>query len=88
MDEMEYWEERATLEHHIRKEKTKLELAMLHEQMRPSVLLKPYLFIRNGVWYAFKDENVDNGLTGSGSSAYEAMEDFDKNYYKKLPPIE
>lgn len=47
----------------------------------PSVVWKPRLFIDGNQWCALYGENIQDGVAGFGSTPYEAMRDFDKNWH-------
>ena len=51
---------------------------------RPSILLRPKLFIDGGQWCALYGDNIQDGLAGYGDSPAGAMHDFDCNWTKKL----
>jgi hypothetical protein len=54
------------------------------EIARPSVILKPAVSIDGNQWCVLYGENLQDGLAGFGDSLAEAMEDFDKEYNKKI----
>lgn len=53
--------------------------------MRPSYYFKPRLSIDGNKWCALYGENLQDGVAGFGASPQEAYEDFDRNWYSKLP---
>ena len=54
------------------------------DQRKPSVLFRPSIYIDGNQWCALYGKNIQCGVSGFGDSPAEAMEDFDKNWYKKL----
>lgn len=52
---------------------------------QPNVIYKPKLSKDGNQWCALFGENLQEGVCGFGDSPAEAMWDFDKNWYKKLP---
>ncbi len=58
-----------------------------NEQLNPSVLYKPALSVDGDQWCALYGENLQEGVSGFGNSPAEAMEDFNKAWYAKLPEI-
>lgn len=54
----------------------------------PSVIWKPRLFIDGNQWCALFGEDLQSGVAGFGDSPAEAMWDFDKTWYAKLPITE
>ncbi len=55
------------------------------EYERPSVLFRPTLSIDGDKWCALFGENLQDGVAGFGDSPAEAMYDFDREWFKKLP---
>lgn len=51
---------------------------------RPSVLLRPKLFIDGHQWCALYGENLQDGLAGFGDTPAGAMYDFDINWTKSI----
>jgi hypothetical protein len=61
------------------------EACATYEKMgNPSVLYRPHLSIDGDQWCALYGENLQDGVAGFGSSPYEAMLNFDENWYRKL----
>lgn len=52
----------------------------------PHVLMRPSLSIDGNQWCALYGDDLQNGLTGFGASPAEAMDDFNKNWRRKLKP--
>ena len=50
----------------------------------PSVLYRPRLSIDGDQWCALYGDNLQDGVAGFGSSPAEAMQDFNRNWHKKL----
>lgn len=50
----------------------------------PHSLYRPRVYIDGDKWCALYGENLQDGVAGFGESLAEAMEDFDKNWVKKL----
>ena len=55
------------------------------EYERPSVVFKPRLLMDGDQWCALFGLNLQEGVAGFGKSPAEAMWDFDKKWYEKLP---
>lgn len=55
------------------------------ELARPAVIYRPTLSIDGNKWCALYGPNPMEGVCGFGDSPAEAMWDFDKNWYAKLP---
>ena len=51
----------------------------------PHVLMRPSLRIDGNKWMAHYGEDLQNGVAGFGDSPSEAMADFDREWWKKLP---
>lgn len=60
------------------------ELAASDIKLKPHYLYKPTLSMDGDQWCALYGENLQDGVAGFGKSPEEAMEDFDKNWRKKL----
>ncbi len=54
------------------------------ERLRPSMQLRPRLFIDGNQWCALYGENLQDGVAGFGNSPHEAMLDFDKEWHQAL----
>jgi hypothetical protein len=54
------------------------------EQMRPSVLYKPVLYVDGNQWCALYGKNIQDGVAGFGDSPNVAMYDFDENFNTKI----
>jgi len=52
----------------------------------PSAIYKPTLTIDGDHWCALYGTDLQSGVSGFGKSPAEAMIDFNKNWYAKLPP--
>lgn len=50
------------------------------EMARPSVLMRPRIFLDGDKWCALYGDNLQDGVAGFGDSAAEAMADFDKSW--------
>lgn len=50
------------------------------EQQRPSVLMRPELYIDGNQWCAIYGRNLQSGVCGFGDTAANAMTDFDNNW--------
>lgn len=60
------------------------EIYVVSEQMqRPSVLMRPRVYIDGNMWCALYGDDLQNGVAGFGLSPADAMADFDKNW--RLP---
>lgn len=57
------------------------------ERDRPFYHMKAKLFIDGDKWCALYGENIQEGLCGFGSSPFEAICEFDTNYYKKIDKL-
>jgi hypothetical protein len=55
------------------------------EKRRPSIQLRPRLFIDGNAWCALYGENLQDGVAGFGPSPSEAFLDFDRAFYARLP---
>ena len=51
---------------------------------QPSVLYRPRVFIDGDKWCALYGDNIQDGVSGFGSSPEEAMRDFNSSFVKKL----
>ncbi len=58
------------------------------EYARPCVVWKPKLYVEGNQWCALLGDNLQDGVSGFGDSPAEAMWDFDKQWFAKLPTIE
>ena len=52
----------------------------------PHVTMRPRLFIDGNRWCALYGENLQDGVAGFGDSPSLACDDFNANWWKKLPP--
>lgn len=52
----------------------------------PSVLYRPSLFKRDGLWIALYGDEGSQGPSGRGETPEQAMADFDKNWVTVPPP--
>jgi len=57
------------------------------EYARPSVVWKPRLCVDGNQWCALLGDNLQDGVSGFGDSPAEAMWDFDKKWFAKLPGV-
>ena len=71
----------ADIDHHFRLAAYTIEIAMT----TPSVLMRPRIGMDGPKWWALYGDNLQDGVAGFGDSPAEAMADFDKNWYAKLP---
>jgi hypothetical protein len=55
------------------------------EWTRPSVLFKPRLYQDGDAFIVQLGDDFMTGVTGSGNTPYEAMADFDAQFYKNAP---
>lgn len=55
------------------------------DMRRPSMMLKPSLFIDGNQWCALYGANLQDGVAGFGDSPDEAYLDFDRAWSEKLP---
>ncbi|WEM01112.1 MULTISPECIES: hypothetical protein [Delftia] len=62
--------------------------ASAHEQQRPAVLFRPALSVDGNQWCALYGDNLQDGVAGFGNTPAEAMTDFDRQWYLKLPSAE
>ena len=51
---------------------------------RPSIMLRPKIYIDGDKWCALYGENIQDGVAGFGDSPAKAFEDFDKNFHLNL----
>jgi hypothetical protein len=51
-----------------------------YEYERPSILLRPRLFIDGNQWCALYGENIQDGVAGFGDTPAKAMRDFDTTF--------
>ena len=58
------------------------------EHARPSAVFKPRLNIDGDKWCALYGDNLQDGVAGFGDSPADAMCDFDRAFYTKLPAKE
>ena len=58
------------------------------EYARPCVVWKPKLYVEGNQWCALLGDNLQDGVSGFGDSPADAMWDFDKQWFAKLPTIE
>jgi len=56
------------------------------EMTRPCVVWKPRVFIDGNKWCALYGESLQDGVAGFGDSPSDAMFEFDRAWYAKLPP--
>jgi hypothetical protein len=54
------------------------------DMQRPSVLMRPRIFIDGNQWCALYGENLQDGVGGFGDSPALAMTDFDKHWAQPL----
>jgi hypothetical protein len=57
------------------------------EYARPSVVWKPRLCVDGNQWCALLGDNLQDGVSGFGDSPADAMWDFDKKWFAKLPGV-
>lgn len=51
----------------------------------PAALYRPAIGIDGNKWCALYGENLQDGVAGFGDSPHEAMVDFNRSWYAKLP---
>lgn len=73
--------------HYVEKINENIRNAILNFET-PSVLFKPNLSLDGDQWCALYGDNLQEGVSGFGNSPSEAMHDFDKEWFKKLPKKE
>lgn len=61
-------------------------IAVAHEWQRPSVLLRPRVYIDGSQWCALYGDDLQNGVAGFGASPDAAMRDFDQVWHRKFTP--
>lgn len=54
------------------------------ELLRPSIMIKPRLFVDGDQWCALFGDDLQNGVAGFGDSPDYAYRDFDKNWREPL----
>lgn len=55
------------------------------EYERPSVVMRPKIFIDGNQWCALYGDSLQEGVAGFGDSPAKAMWDFDRAWSKALP---
>lgn len=55
-----------------------------YENIRPSVVYHPKIYIDGNQWCALYGENLQDGVAGFGESPSKAMQDFDKSWQENL----
>lgn len=70
--------------HHIMQSVAQEYACAAYEQQRPSVLLKPKIYIDGNQWCALYGEDLQSGVAGFGDSPKLATQDFDKQWEKTL----
>lgn len=55
-----------------------------YEQMRPSVLFRPRVFVDGNQWCALYGKNLQDGVSGFGDSPAAAMQNFDASWDASL----
>jgi hypothetical protein len=63
-------------------------MALLFEQQRPSILLRPKLYLDGSQYCVLYGENLMSGVAGFGDTADAAMRDFDRNWTQTKAPRE
>ena len=61
-------------------------LRLLYEQERPSILLRPKLFLDGNQYCVLYGADLMNGIAGFGDTADAAMRDFDNNWVRSKAP--
>lgn len=56
------------------------------ERSRPSVTMKPKMFIDGNLWCALYGDNLQDGVAGFGKSPADAMYDFDRKWNENISP--
>mgnify|MGYP003577421239 CR=1 FL=1 len=64
------------------------DLATAQERSRPSILLRPALFVDGDRWCALYGANLQDGLAAFGRSPAEAFAAFDAAWFETLPSAE
>ncbi len=59
-------------------------LNVAYEQMRPSIIYRPFISIDGNQWCALYGDNLQDGVAGFGDSPAKAMIDFDKQWVREL----
>lgn len=59
--------------------------AIATDMVAPHVLMRPALSIDGNQWCALYGEDLQDGVAGFGDSPADAMRDFDRNWFAKLP---
>jgi hypothetical protein len=60
--------------------------AAAYEQQRACVLYRPALSFDGNQWCALYGNNLQDGVAGFGDSPAKAMDDFDAQWSKPIPP--
>ena len=50
----------------------------------PHIEMKPKIYLDGNKWCALYGEDLERGVAGFGNSPWEAMDDFDKSWWKQL----
>ena len=66
----------------------RMELYCMKHPGTPSAVRSPKLFFKSGTWVALLGDNIEDGITGFGSSIEGALRAFDLVYRQSLPPAE
>jgi len=77
---MTNWTERHPAEHEALAAAAQNQLRLSQEMLRPSMILRPKLFIDGDRWCARHGEKSFEGVEGYGRSPEQAYEDFDRNW--------
>lgn len=59
-------------------------LNVAYEMQRPSITMKPKLYIDGNQWCCLYGDDIQTGICGFGESPHRAMESFDKAIYEKI----
>lgn len=61
-----------------------MEFELAEKVLRPSMMLKPRVFIDGNQWCALYGEDLQNGVAGFGDSPQAAYDAFDKSWVETL----
>ena len=66
----------------------RMELYCMKHPGTPSAVRSPKLFFKSGTWVALLGDNIEDGITGFGSSIEGALRAFDLVYRQSGPAAE
>jgi len=91
MDENQFWLNRDSYEFQLKQQKTGyndehgyLQTKILKEQLRPSTIYRPKLYMDGSWWCALYGENIQVGVSAFGETPEEAMKNFDIAWTKPI----